>query len=156
MWKGRRGRRKPYNQRQAAIKNGWRSGLEERVGDQLDKMEVEFQFETIKIKYEQPAKARTYTPDFILPNGILVETKGLFSVEDRKKHLWIKEQHPELEIRFTFSNPNTKLRKGSHTTYAMWCDKFGFLYSDKSIPKSWIEEEDKNLPYDSDFIIIKE
>jgi len=79
-------------------------------------------------------------PDFKLPNGIIVETKGRFVLADRKKHKLIKEQHPELDIRFVFSNSNTKISKKSKTTYGAWCEKLGILYADKTIPEEWLKE----------------
>jgi len=39
-----------------------------------------------------------------------------------------------------FTNSNTKINKGSKTTYGMWCSKNGFLYADKLIPKEWLNE----------------
>ena len=33
----------------------------------------------------------TYTPDFVLPNGVIIETKGRFVAADRRKHLEIKK-----------------------------------------------------------------
>jgi hypothetical protein len=78
--------------------------------------------------------------DFELPNGILIETKGRFKPADRTKHLLIKQQHPELDIRFVFSNSHNTLSKKSSTTYADWCDKHGFKWADKQIPRSWIDE----------------
>lgn len=101
-----------------------------------------------KLSYIKPATEHKYTPDFILPNGIVIETKGQFDSDDRKKHLLLKQQYPEMDLRFVFANPNTKLRKGSPTSYAMWCEKNGFLYSKKTIPDSWYEEEKKkNCPF---------
>ena len=120
-----------------AIKHGYRSGLEERVSEELDKSGVKYEYETQKIKY-RVEEDRTYTPDFILTNGIIVETKGRFTTADRKKHLLIQKQHPKLDIRFVFQNSRAKLYKGSKTTYAQWCDKQGFMYADKSIPEEWI------------------
>ena len=61
-------------------------------------------YETQKIPFLQPEKKRSYTPDFWLPNNIVVETKGFFTVQDRQKHIWIKEQYPKLDLRFVFSN----------------------------------------------------
>lgn len=52
----------------------------------------------------------------------------------------VKEQHPELDIRFVFSNSKTKISKKSKTSYGMWCEKHGFPYSNKLIPKDWINE----------------
>jgi hypothetical protein len=91
-----------------------------------------------------PATKHKYTPDFKLSNGIYIETKGRFLLDDRKKHLYIKEQYPDLDIRFVFQNPKTKLYKGSKTTYANWCDKHGFKWAAKTIPLDWIEEKNKN------------
>ena len=119
------------------LKYGYRSGLEERVGQQIASMGLPVLFETVKIKFEQPPKNRTYTPDFILPNGVHIETKGRLTVEDRQKHLWIKAQLPDLDLRFVFSNPNNRIAKGSNTSYADWCNKNGFLFSRGSIPREW-------------------
>jgi hypothetical protein len=134
--------KKVYSKRYHAIKNGFRSGLEETIANQLTEKEIPYEYEEKKntIKYIVPVSNHTYLPDFKLPNGIIVETKGRFVLADRKKHILIKEQHPELDIRFVFSNSNAKLSKGSKTTYAMWCDKLGIKYADKSIPESWLSE----------------
>jgi hypothetical protein len=53
----------------------------------------------------------------------------------------IREQHPELDIRFVFSNQNAKLYKNSPTSYAQWCEKHGFLYAHKAIPDSWLHSQ---------------
>lgn len=111
------------------------------MANQLRSLGVPVSYEEFVIEYTQPEKKRKYTPDFVLPNSIIVETKGVFDVADRQKHLWIKEQHPDLDIRFVFSNSKAKLRKGSPTTYAMWCEKNGFKYADKLIPVAWLKEK---------------
>lgn len=120
-------------------KYGFRSGLEEKVGEQLKKLFGSVEYETEKIKYTLN-EVRTYTPDFLTPNGIIIETKGRFTPDDRKKHLLIKEQYPDLDIRFVFSNSNNKIRKGSKTSYADWCDKNGFQHANKLIPEEWLKE----------------
>lgn len=120
------------------IKYGYRSGLEEKVSEQLTKAKVKFSYESTRISYEIN-EVRKYTPDFILGNGIIVETKGRFVVADRKKHLLIKKQHPDLDIRFVFTNSRAKINKGSKTTYGMWCDKHDFIYADKLIPEEWLK-----------------
>ena len=123
--------------RQQAIKNGYRSGLEETISQDLRDRGVDFDYETLKIKWVLH-KNKSYTPDFVLPNGVIIESKGRFVVDDRMKHLEIQKQHPELDIRFVFSNSRNKIRKGSKTTYGDWCDKHGFIYSDKRIPDEWL------------------
>lgn len=93
--------------------------------------------------YTIPATNHTYTPDFILPNGIIVEAKGIFDTDDRQKHLLVKKQYPHLEIRFVFSNPKTKLYKGSKTSYADWCEQHGYKYAKGYIPDAWIKDRHK-------------
>jgi len=124
--------------RQQAIKNGYRSGLEDVISKDLKDRGVDFGYETVKINWKL-VENKTYTPDFILPNGVIIESKGRFVPDDRKKHLKVREQNPDLDIRFVFSNSKNKIRKGSKTTYAMWCEKNNFLYADKRIPEEWIK-----------------
>ena len=123
----------------AAKKLGYRSGLEGKVAKQLELQGVKVEYETTKIKYVVPESLHTYTPDFVLPNGIIVETKGRFVVADRKKHLLVQKQYPDLDIRFVFSNSKTKISKGSKTSYADWCNKNGFTFADKEVPEEWFK-----------------
>lgn len=97
-------------------------------------------YEAIKISYIIPSSSHSYTPDIILPNGIILEVKGRLVKADRDKHLLIKEQHPKLDIRFVFQNANNKIRKGSQTTYAQWCKKNDIQWCEKTVPDSWIKE----------------
>ena len=104
---------------------------------------VGFLFEERVINYTKPSRVSKYTPDFELPNGIIIESKGRFITADRQKHILIKDQHPELDIRFVFSNSRARISKRSTTTYGMWCEKHGFKYADKEIPDTWIKEKKK-------------
>ena len=124
----------------AAMKHGYRSGLEIKVKDYLNEHKVKFKYEAIKIEWED-LMYRTYTPDFILPNGLIIEVKGLFTAGDRRKHLAIKKQHPNLDIRFVFESSKRKLSKGAKSTYATWCEKNKFLYSDRIVPEEWLKEK---------------
>lgn len=118
-----------------------RSGLEEVVCQQLDLLGVPYEYESVVVPYIQPVKPRRYTPDILLlSNGIIVETKGRFVTADRQKHKLVREQYPALDLRFVFSNPNTRISKQSQTTYAKWCDSLGFLYAKGSIPVVWTKE----------------
>ena len=94
----------------AARKHGYRSGLELKVSDYLKELKVKFLYEAVKIEWEDLAY-RTYTPDFVLSNGIIIETKGQFIAADRRKHLAIKKQHPKLDIRFVFIVAYVELAK---------------------------------------------
>jgi|TARA_R110002012_G_scaffold271759_1_gene457018 hypothetical protein len=126
-----------------AIKHGYRSGLEHKISIYLDEHKVKYSYEDIKIEWEDLAY-RTYTPDFILNNGIIIETKGRFMAADRRKHIAIKKQHPKLDIRFVFTNSKAKLSKGAKSSYADWCIKNGFRYYDRIIPEDWLKEKGKN------------
>lgn len=82
----------------------------------------------------------TYTPDFILPNGVILEVKGYWSPEDRAKILAVREQHPELDIRMVFHRPASRISRRSATTYGSWCERKGIQYcAADDIPQSWLE-----------------
>lgn len=131
---------KRYKQSNVGIKYGFRSGLEEKIGEQLEEAGIKVDYESQTIEYIEPAKKRKYTPDFILPNGIVIESKGRLVTADRKKHLWIKEQYPDMDLRFVFQNPNARIYKGAKTRYSDWCTKHGFLFSKGLIPQEWLDE----------------
>ena len=97
-------------------------------------------YESFKIPFTQPKKQRHFCPDFVLSNGIIIETKGRLVTADRQKHLLIQAQYPDLDIRFVFSNSRSRISKQSRTTYAKWCEAKGFLYADKAIPEAWLME----------------
>ena len=126
--------RKPNHRAKA-----YRSGLEDQTAAFLQPLQKEVRYEALKIEWED-LRYRTYTPDFVLDNGIIIETKGLFDNDDRRKHVTIKEQHPELDIRFVFSNANAKLYKGAKSRYFEWCEKNGFLWANRVIPQEWLTE----------------
>lgn len=143
--------KQPMPKRQVALKYGFRSGLEKDTAADLKSKGVEFTYEEEKVEYERPARVSKYTPDFIVstrPDGtprdqpLIIEAKGRFVTDDRSKHLLIKRQHPHLDIRFLFNNPNARLSKQSKRTYAMWCEKHGFLYAKgPQVPRAWLEED---------------
>jgi len=138
-------RKTTSNIRANAIRHGWRSGLEEKVANALTEAGIPFTYEKTKVKYIKPASEHQYTPDFVLDNGIIIETKGLFTSVDRQKHMLVKRQHPHLDIRFVFSNSKARLSKSSRTTYAMWCVKNGYMYADKVIPEDWLKERRRSV-----------
>lgn len=115
------------------------SGFEAEVAKALKLLKVKFEYEPKdrKIPYTTTS---TYLPDIYLPNGIYCELKGYLRPADRRKMKAIIDQHPELDIRFVFQNPNVRLNKTSKTTYAKWCDQRGIKWGTvKDIPK-WAKE----------------
>jgi len=129
--------------RYRGVKEGYRSGLEVGVAEELRRLGIPFTYESQKLTYTIPARTAKYTPDFILPKagGVwFLETKGRWVTADRQKHVLIKQQLPQIDLRFLFSNANAKLYKGSNTSYADFCIKNGFTWAHKVIPDEWIEE----------------
>ena len=125
-------------------KKTYRSGLEKEVAAYLKPRQNKVRYEELKVEWED-LKNRTYTPDFVLDNGIIIETKGIFDSADRRKHREIKRQHPELDIRFVFSNANAKLYKGAKSRYCNWCDKYEFQWAHRVIPEEWLKEKGKEI-----------
>ena len=126
-----------------AIKHGYRSGFEHKISEQLNSLEIDPQYEKTVVKYTVPARESKYTVDFTLPNGILIETKGRWVAQDRKKHILVKQQHPELDIRIIFQSAKSRISKASSTTYADYCDKHGIKWAEKVVPTEWINEPKK-------------
>lgn len=122
------------------LKSAYRSGLEVTIAAAIAAAGLPVVYEQHVIPYTVPTSKHRYTPDYVLPNGIIIETKGIFDVDDRRKMELVREQHPDLDIRMVFSNANAKIRKGSKTTYAIWCQCKGIPYSHKIIDPSWLTE----------------
>jgi hypothetical protein len=115
----------------------YRSKFEESIADTLSVRKIPFGYETQLVSY---IVERTYKPDFILENGILIEAKGYFRSADQRKHRAIKNQHPELDIRFVFMKLSSRVQ-GSKMTCQEWCEKYDFLYAEKEIPKVWLRKQ---------------
>lgn len=124
----------------AGRKHGFRSGLEEKIINQLKEAGLEPNYEAVKFEYIIPESKRIYTPDFPLCKKIVIETKGRWVVEDRQKMLLLIKQYPDVEFRMVFYNANQKIKKGSKTSYADWCDKHGIKWANKQIPIEWLHE----------------
>jgi hypothetical protein len=114
----------------------FRSGLEEKVADLMVELGVKYEYESTKVPYQI---MHSYTPDFLLPNGVFLETKGYWEASDRRKMKAVKEQHPELDIRMVFQSPYNKISKKSKTTYAKWCEKHDIPWTSYgNIPIDWL------------------
>jgi hypothetical protein len=114
----------------------FRSGLEEKVADLLTNLGVKYEYESTKVAYQLMC---CYTPDFLLPNGVYLETKGRLTQEDRRKMKAVKQANPDVDIRFVFQSPFNKINKGSKTTYAAWAERNGFPWcAYHSIPIEWL------------------
>jgi hypothetical protein len=116
----------------------FRSGLEATVAKDLSERKIKFKYEETTVEYFKPTTKHKYKPDIELENGIFIEVKGFWKLSDRQKHLLLKSQHPEIDIRFVFGNSKNRIYKNSKTTYADFCNKHGIKFADKLVPKDWI------------------
>ena len=116
----------------------FRSKLEEKVADLLFHLDVNYEYETTKIAYTIP---HNYCPDFILPNGIILECKGYWDAADRRKIKSVKEQNLDIDLRMVFQSPFNTITKKSKTTYAQWCEKHDIPWTSfQNIPLDWLIE----------------
>lgn len=125
-----------------------RSNLEVKLSKILTDCNSNWSYEVTKIPYVIPESSHTYTVDFTVGKGLLIEGKGYLSDhQERYKYVLLKEQHPDLDLRFVFDNPN-KLCGGTKYTHAKWADKYGFRWcsvKDVEQIKSWIEETHESI-----------
>jgi predicted N-formylglutamate amidohydrolase len=104
-----------------------RNTFENRVRDALD---ARFEYEPIQLAY---TIQHSYTPDFVdVQRKEIIEAKGLFDAEDRRKMRAIRAQHPDWKVTILFQNPKRKISKNSKTTYAEWCTKNGIEWAQLS------------------------
>lgn len=123
----------------------YKSDFENVTARKISSTDGAVRYEPIKILYiDNPA---SYIPDFVLKNGIVIEAKGYFDPKARTKMLRVKEQYPELDIRFLFQNAQVKLSKSSKTTYGQWATTHGFKWAHAHIPDDWFNEPPANLTF---------
>jgi hypothetical protein len=132
---------KKYSYGNPALKSKLEKQMHDKLTEILGKRIMKSAYEKTKLEYIIPESTHVYTPDFEIRSNVFIETKGIFDRDDRKKMLLVKEQHPDVTIYMFFSNSNAKIYKGSKTSYAMWCEKYGFEYSDikKGLPDEWFK-----------------
>lgn len=135
-------------------KSGMRSGFEERIAKELDDAGIDYKYESLTLTYEEPLRKNlascgvcgskdlrrtgTYTPDFVLKSGVVIETKGRFTAGDRRKMLAIKDKYPEYRFVLLFMRDN-KLSRRSHTYYSDWCMTNDYEYSIGDLKQEWLK-----------------
>ena len=131
-----------------------RSRFEREVAKELVENGVEYDYESLQLEYQEPLRKnlascgdcgssnllRTgwYTPDFVLGNGLVIETKGRFTASDRRKMLAVREAHPTLRIVMLFMRDN-KIHRNSKTKYSDWCMQNNYEYAIKHPHKEWLK-----------------
>lgn len=135
------------------VRKSFRSNLEHRLATQLYDMGVEFGYEQEKWDYTLPVhrglcdsclgervmSRRRYTPDFFLPNGIVIEAKGKCTSETRTQLTNIKRCNPDKDLRVVFMADNW-LTSAHKKRYTDWAISAGFKCAVGSIPKEWLQE----------------
>jgi hypothetical protein len=119
-----------------------RSGFERDIGQLLDREGFDFDYESTKFRYPFPIpgayceycydesrihKDRIYTPDFVI-GDIYLECKGKLTAAERKKFEAIRDEWPELDLRFLFMRDNW-LTKAHKSRYSDWAKRIGYPYS---------------------------
>lgn len=126
-------RSRPSN-KQVKKKITFRSKFEVSVAKDLESRGISFEFESLIVPYTLHC---TYKPDFLLPNGIIVETKGVLDADVKRKMLAAKLQNKELDIRFLFMSSTSKKNK---VKWERWCRNNNYEYAYDVVPESWLEE----------------
>ncbi|MEM4547065.1 MAG: hypothetical protein QW328_09965 [Nitrososphaerota archaeon] len=115
-----------------------RSSFEEKVKKYLQEKNIKFKYEPFSLKY---VLEKRYSPDFMIEgSGFVIECKGNFTGEDRKKLLAVRAMNPHVEIKLLFMRDN-KLHRKSKMRYSDWAEKHGFDYHvslDGHIPERWL------------------
>ena len=114
----------------------FKSGLEEKVSDLLCELGVDYEYEGVSFPY---TIQHLYTPDFVLKNGVILETKGYWRPEDRRKVKQVITENPGIDLRIVFQDPYKKISKRSKTTYAQWCKRYKIRWcAYHAIPIDWL------------------
>lgn len=75
-----------------------------------------------------------------------IETKGggrAWDASVRAKMLAVKQQHPELDIRFVFYSDapfGSKRKNGSKQKQSEWAIRNGFKFAISTVPEEWFNE----------------
>ena len=123
---------KKRNKRKAKVP--YKSKFELTTAGFLRTKGIRFKYEPHRLTY---TKEHYYLPDFLLSNGIYIETKGRFTSKDRTKMLAVREAHPDKDIRLFFMR-DQYLYKGSETRYSDWCNEHNIKFCIKELPKEWL------------------
>lgn len=121
-------------------KPNFRSKFEETIWNAAKRSRKSMQYEPIYLSYVIKG---SYCPDFVLPNGIIVEAKGYLDAAACRKMKAVKASNPELDIRFVFQHANGKRNKRAKLKNWEWAEKHGFPWAEGTIPLAWWKEKRK-------------
>ena len=106
---------------------------------------IEFEYEKEHIIWIEPEKVRKYNPDYFVYRRdgslIVVEAKGRWTAEDRKKICFVTEQNPDLDLRMLFERDNTLSKSPKSKKYTEWCAMKGIKCAvGRAVPQRWLDE----------------
>lgn len=137
-----------------------RSNFEKAVALYLKRHRVSFDYEPYNVGYysriasgscatcgsKDVHKRRNYRPDFVLANGIYLESKGRLTSAERTKILEILNTSQLItrdNYRLLFMG-DKRINKNSDTRYSDWAAKNGIVFhvSPKGeVPKQWLKKK---------------
>ena len=125
----------------SALKSNFELKIADALVEAIPEGEV-VEYEKEKIPYHYQA-TKNYIPDFSLPNGIYVEAKGRWTAPDRAKHLLVRRQHPDKDIRLIFQSDNKLTKAKNGMRYSDFCNKYGIKFIIWKFPKKpkadWVD-----------------
>jgi hypothetical protein len=115
----------------------FKSGFERSTVADLKSRGIAFEYEGLEFPYVLHG---TYHPDLqLMGNGIVIELKGLLDRESKRKMAAIRQQYPDLDIRFVFMYADKKI-PGTKQTHGQWATKNGFKWAEGKVPQEWVDE----------------
>lgn len=113
---------------------GPRNAFERKIDDQLRKLKAGAIYEGARIPYN--IEGLWYHPDWVLPNGNIIEAKGFLDKETKRKMVAVKKCNPNLKIFFVFYDAHKKI-SGTKETHADWAIRNGFGWSHEVVLEEW-------------------
>ena len=113
-----------------------------KVEIQLKKQGVEYELNNKDkaIEYISCKKTKVFVPCFVMSDGMIIECVSGLLARDCRKYLLLREQHPDLDIRFVFEIDNMKILGGDGLSLAEWAASNRFHWAKKLIPLEWMVE----------------
>jgi hypothetical protein len=135
----------------------YRTEFEATTAMRLIRRNISFEYEPARLRYtDKNGRKRITQPDFHLKpksndphGGMFVEAKSLLKNDHLSRYELLREQRPDLDIRFIFEQPDRTI---SHfgvadgegqtraVSYSEWADMNGFKWSGEAIPNALLNE----------------
>ena len=130
----------------------FRSLYEEAVAASLGAKGMRFKYEEYELEFDLGVpnawceecdghnifQTKTYTPDFFLSNGVIIEAKGKLDLATRKRMVAVKAAHPTEDIRILFMK-NNRISRGAKSRYLDWAAHRGFIAAvGPEVPDTWL------------------